>query len=205
VKTKDPEWADFWYWRLFVASVGLFGRLIVGRIRWVKITKLATLTLFALVFVRSQALSANDPPLPSSAMADKVVVLKGYRRLLLMKGDEILKTYIVSLGGNPIGPKIRQGDNKTPEGNYLLDRHNANSQYHRSIHISYPNADDLARARRLGVPPGGELFIHGLPNDFHGDSEALGDWTEGCIALSNAEMDEIWRAVADGTPIEIKP
>ena len=177
----------------------------MGRIRWVKITKLATLTLFALVFVRSQALSANDPPLPSSAMADKVVVLKGYRRLLLMKGDEILKTYIVSLGGNPIGPKIRQGDNKTPEGNYLLDRHNANSQYHRSIHISYPNADDLARARRLGVPPGGELFIHGLPNDFHGDSEALGDWTEGCIALSNAEMDEIWRAVADGTPIEIKP
>ena len=170
-----------------------------------KIAKLAALVPFTLAVGSLQALSANDPPLPPSVMADKVVVLKTYRRLLLMRGDEVLKTYIVSLGGNPVGPKIRQGDNKTPEGTYILDRHNANSQYHRSIHISYPNADDLARARKLGVAPGGELFIHGLPNDFHGHSAALGDWTEGCIAVSNAEIDEIWRAVADGTPIEIKP
>ena len=170
-----------------------------------KITKLAILAPFALAAFSLQALSANDPPLPPSAMADKVVVLKSYRKLLLMRGDEVLKAYIVSLGGNPVGPKIRQGDNKTPEGTYVLDRHNANSQYHRSIHISYPNADDLARARKLGVPPGGELFIHGLPNDFHGHSDGLGDWTEGCIAVTNAEIDEIWRAVADGTPIEIRP
>jgi murein L,D-transpeptidase YafK len=169
-----------------------------------KITKLAVLALFTLAPFSSQALSANDPPLPPSVMADKVVVLKSYRRLLLMKGDEVLKTYIVSLG-NPVGPKVRQGDNKTPEGNYVLDRHNAKSEFHRSIHISYPNADDLERARKLGVPPGGDLYIHGLPNEFHGHSEALGDWTEGCIAVTNAEMDEIWRAVADGTPIEIKP
>ena len=168
-------------------------------------TKLAALALFALATVSSQALSANDPPLPVSVVADKVVVLKSYRKLMLMRGDEVLKTYIVSLGGDPVGPKIRQGDNRTPEGRYVLDRHNANSQYHKSIHISYPNADDLARARKLGVSPGGELFIHGLPNDFHGHSEALGDWTEGCIAVSNAEIEEIWRAVADGTPIEIKP
>jgi murein L,D-transpeptidase YafK len=170
-----------------------------------KIAKLAVLVPFTLAVSSLQALSANDPPLPPSAMANKVVVLKSYRKLLLMRGDEVLKTYIVSLGGNPVGPKIRQGDNKTPEGTYILDRHNTNSQYHRSIHISYPNADDLARARKLGVAPGGELFIHGLPNDFHGHSEALGDWTEGCIAVTNAEIDEIWRAVADGTPIEIKP
>jgi murein L,D-transpeptidase YafK len=170
-----------------------------------KIAKLAVLALFTLAVSSLQALSANDPPLPLSAMADKVVVLKSYRKLLLMRGDEVLKIYIVSLGGNPVGPKIRQGDNKTPEGSYILDRHNMNSQYHRSIHISYPNADDLARAKKLGVSPGGELFIHGLPNDFHGHSEALGDWTEGCIAVTNAEIDEIWRAVADGTPIEIKP
>jgi murein L,D-transpeptidase YafK len=170
-----------------------------------KIAKLAILVPFTLAVFSLQALSANDSPLPPSAMADKVIVLKSYRRLLLMRGDEVLKTYIVSLGGNPIGPKIRQGDNKTPEGSYLLDRHNTNSQYHRSIHISYPNADDLARARRLGVPAGGELFIHGLPNDFRGHSDALGDWTEGCIAVTNAEIDEIWQAVADGTPIEIKP
>ena len=147
-----------------------------------KITKLAVFLPFVLVTIYSQALPAGDPPLPLSAMADKVVVLKGYRRLLLMKGDEVLKTYIVSLGADPVGPKIRRGDNKTPEGSYVLDRHNANSQYHRSIHISYPNADDLARARKLGVSPGGELFLHGLPNGFHGHSDALGDWTEGCIA-----------------------
>ena len=170
-----------------------------------KITKLAVLAPFTLAVFSLHALSANDPPLRPSAMADKVVVLKSYRRLLLMRGDEVLKTYFVSLGENPVGPKIRQGDNKTPEGAYILDRHNANSQYHRSIHISYPNGDDLARAKKLGVSPGGELFIHGLPNDFHGHSEALGDWTEGCIAVTNAEIDEIWRAVADGTPIEIKP
>jgi murein L,D-transpeptidase YafK len=171
----------------------------------VKITKLALLALFSLASVSSWAFSATDRPLPPTAMADKVVVLKSYRQLLLMRGDEVLKRYIVSLGGNPVGPKIRQGDNKTPEGSYVLDRHNVNSQYHRSIHISYPNADDVARARKLGVSPGGELFIHGLPNGFHGDSGALGDWTEGCIAVSDAEMDEIWRAVADGTPIEIRP
>lgn len=138
-------------------------------------------------------------------MADKVVVLKSQRALLLMKGDEVLKRYIVSLGGNPVGAKVRQGDHKTPEGSYILDRHNANSEYYRSIHISYPNADDLARARKSGARPGGELYIHGLPNEFHGDGEALGDWTEGCIAVTNADLDEIWRAVADGTPIEIKP
>jgi murein L,D-transpeptidase YafK len=168
-----------------------------------KFTKLAVLALVALSCASLQA--ASDPPLPAFAMADKVVVLKGYRKLLLMKGDEVLKTYIVQLGGDPVGPKVRRGDNKTPEGNYVLDRHNAKSDYHRSIHISYPNADDLARARKLGVPAGGELFIHGLPNEFHGHSDALGDWTEGCIAVTNEEMDEIWRAVADGTPIEIRP
>ena len=170
-----------------------------------KISKLAVLVPFTFAVFSLQALSANDPPLPASAMADKVVVVKSQRTLLLMKGDEVLKRYIVSLGANPVGPKIRQGDNKTPEGSYVLDRHNTNSQYHRSIHISYPNAGDVARAKKLGVPPGGELFIHGLPNDFRGDSEALGDWTEGCIAVSDAEINEIWRAVADGTPIEIKP
>ena len=170
-----------------------------------KIAKLAVLGPFTLAACSVQALSVNDRTLPASAVADKVVVLKSYRQLLLMRGGEVLKTYIVSLGGDPVGPKIRRGDNKTPEGTYILDRHNASSQYHRSIHISYPHADDLARARKLGVSPGGELFIHGLPNEFHGHSDALGDWTEGCIAVTNAEIDEIWRAVADGTPIEIKP
>jgi len=177
----------------------------VDRIVRVKIMKLAGVALLTLGICCSRAFSASDPPLPASIMADKVLVLKSQRALLLMKGDEVLKRYIVSLGRNPVGPKSRQGDNKTPEGSYVLDRHNANSQYHRSIHISYPSADDVARARKLGVAPGGELYIHGLPNDFRGDSKALGDWTEGCIAVNDVEMDEIWRAVADGTPIEIRP
>ena len=170
-----------------------------------KVAKWAVLVTIALTVSSLHAFSANDPPLPESATADRVVVLKGQRALLLMKGDEVLKRYIVQLGANPIGPKIRQGDNKTPEGNYMLDRHNAHSEYYRSIHISYPNADDAVRAKKLGVSPGGDLFIHGLPNGFHGHSDQLGDWTEGCIAVTNAEMDEIWRAVADGTPIEIRP
>ena len=163
------------------------------------------LALFTLAPLALRPQSASDPPLPALASADNVIVLKGERKLLLMKGGEVLKAYSVSLGANPVGPKIRQGDSRTPEGTYVLDQHNANSQFHRSIHISYPNSRDLARARKMGVPPGGDLFIHGVPNDYHGPSENLGDWTHGCIAVTNAEIDEIWRAVADGTPIKIKP
>jgi murein L,D-transpeptidase YafK len=169
-----------------------------------KITKLAGFALFTLTGFYSQSLLANDPLLPASAIADKVLVLKGDRKLLLMKGDEILKTYRVALGKNPVGGKIKQGDSRTPEGIYVLDRHNEHSRYHRSIHISYPNAEDVARAKKLGVSPGGDVFLHGLPNDFHG-LLGPGDWTEGCIALTNTEIDEIWRAVPDGTSIEIKP
>lgn len=170
-----------------------------------KIIKLAVFAGVTFAAFSLQALSSNDSPLPMSAMADKVVVLKRERKLLLIKGNEVLKTYAVSLGGNPVGLKIREGDRRTPEGNYVLDWHNAYSQYHKSIHISYPNAKDVARARRLGVRTGGDLFIHGLPNDFEGPDQQLGDWTNGCIAVTNAEIDEIWRVVADGTPIEIKP
>jgi murein L,D-transpeptidase YafK len=171
----------------------------------VKIRKSAVLVFFALAACSMQAFSASSALLQASVMADKVLVLKSERKLLLMRGDEVLKTYSVSLGGSPVGPKIRQGDSKTPEGIYVLDRHNAKSQYHRSIHISYPNAEDVARAKKLGVPPGGDVFVHGQPHDFSGTSQQLGDWTDGCIAVTNAEMDEIWRAVADGTVIEIRP
>src|SRR5580698_228401 len=121
-----------------------------------KITKLAVFALLTFATFSVQALSSNDSPLPASAMADKVVVLKKERKLLLIKGNEVLKTYAVSLGGNPVGLKIREGDRKTPEGTYVLDWHNAYSQYHKSIHISYPNADDVARARKLGVRTGGD-------------------------------------------------
>jgi murein L,D-transpeptidase YafK len=169
-----------------------------------RIAKLAVFIVFTFADLSLRALS-SDTSLPASAVANKVIVLKSERKLLLIKGNEVLKTYSVSLGGNPIGFKVKQGDRKTPEGSYVLDRHNSRSLYHRSIHISYPNAEDMARARKLGVPTGGDLFIHGLPNDYDGPSQQLGDWTEDCIAVTNAEIDEIWRVVADGTPIEINP
>jgi murein L,D-transpeptidase YafK len=169
----------------------------------VKIRKLSALVLFALACFTWQAFSSAHP-LPASAAADEVLVLKSQRKLYLMQGGKILKRYKVSLGGHPVGPKTREGDRKTPEGKYILDWHNTESQFYKSIHISYPNENDLARAEKLGVPPGGDLFIHGQPNDFTGPGKQAGDWTDGCIAVSNEEMDEIWRAVADGTPIEIK-
>jgi murein L,D-transpeptidase YafK len=162
------------------------------------------LPIFALLAVLSiPAIAAGEQPLPA-ATADKVLVLKGERKLYLLEGGQVLKAYTISLGGHPVGAKRREGDERTPEGEYLLDWHNPDSDYYKSIHISYPNAKDISRARRLGVPPGGDLFIHGQPNDFRGPGKEPGDWTAGCIAVSDAEMDEIWRAVADGTPIVIK-
>jgi murein L,D-transpeptidase YafK len=139
--------------------------------------------------------------------ADKVVVIKKKRLLLLFKDGEILREYRVAIGRNPVGTKTRQGDNKTPEGEYILDRRNPHSKFYRSIHISYPNADDINRAQKNGVAPGNDIMIHGLPRNY-GDVGALHtvtDWTRGCIAVTNAEIDEIWSFVPDGTPIEIRP
>jgi murein L,D-transpeptidase YafK len=151
--------------------------------------------------------SASEQALPASAKADRVVVIKSRRVLTLMSHGKPMKTYKVVLGGNPIGPKLRQGDHKTPEGTYILDRRNAHSHFYHSIHISYPDAQDRARVAKLGVSPGGDVYVHGLPNGYGwlGSSHRLKDWTDGCIAVTNEEMDEIWRAVPDGTVIEIEP
>ena len=118
-----------------------------------------------------------------------------------------MKVYKVALGGDPVGPKTKQGDHKTPEGVYVLDFRNAHSQFYKSIHISYPSQRDRAVARRKGISPGGDVFVHGLPNGFGavGAAHRLKDWTDGCIAVTNQEMDEIWQAVPDGTEIEIRP
>jgi murein L,D-transpeptidase YafK len=139
--------------------------------------------------------------------ADRVLVLKKDRTLQLLNHGKVLKTYKIALGGDPIGPKTRQGDHKTPEGIYVLDSRNAHSRFYKSIHISYPNAQDRAAAHTNGVLPGGDVFVHGLPNGYGaiGAAHRLHDWTDGCIAVTDAEMDEIWRAVPDGTPIEIRP
>jgi murein L,D-transpeptidase YafK len=146
--------------------------------------------------------------IPQTALrADRVVVLKKERTLELLSQGKVIKTYKVALGGAPVGPKATQGDHKTPEGVYVLDFRNAHSQFYKSIHISYPSGRDRAVARAKGVSPGGDVFVHGLPNGYGaiGAAHRLKDWTDGCIAVTNEEMDEIWRAVPDGAQIEIKP
>ena len=144
--------------------------------------------------------------LPESAIADKVVVIKSKKILILMNGDTVLKTYRIALGKSPQGPKRCQGDFKTPEGNYILDSKNSNSNFHLSIHISYPNNTDRKASQRLGCSPGGDIMIHGLPDkwDWIGKLHRLSNWTFGCIAVTSSEIEEIWRAVPIGTPIEIR-
>ena len=150
-----------------------------------------------------EAQEADQPALH----ADRVLVLKRERTLQLLRQGKMIRSYKVALGGDPIGPKTRQGDHKTPEGLYVLDSRTAHRQFYKSIHISYPSSREREAARQRGVSPGGDVFVHGLPNGYGwvGSSHRLKDWTDGCIAVTNGEMDDIWQAVADGTPIEIRP
>ena len=139
--------------------------------------------------------------------ADRIIVHKKERAMVLMHSGQVIKTYKIALGGNPVGPKTRQGDHRTPEGTYVIDSRNASSMFHRSLHISYPNAPDRERARNLGVSPGGDIMIHGLPNGygFVGAAHRARDWTDGCIAVTDSEIEEIWGLVDNGTAIEIRP
>jgi tetratricopeptide (TPR) repeat protein len=139
--------------------------------------------------------------------ADRIVIEKKARRLQLLAKGEVLKTYKIALGGNPNGPKVRQGDKKTPEGTYVIDSRNKNSHYHRSLHISYPNEKDRKRAEELGVSPGGDIMIHGIKKGFSwvGDAHTEVDWTQGCIAVTDQEIEEIARLTPNGTIVEIRP
>jgi murein L,D-transpeptidase YafK len=139
--------------------------------------------------------------------ADLVVVKKEERRMLLLSRGQVIRSYEISLGFNPVGHKKYEGDGRTPEGRYYLNWRNPQSRFHKSIHISYPNETDLQRAHYLGQPPGGHIMIHGIPNRFARAPELFEgiDWTEGCIAVSNSDIEEIWQLVADHTPIEIYP
>jgi murein L,D-transpeptidase YafK len=143
----------------------------------------------------------------SFEIADRVVVRKGARRLLLMQDDRIVADYPVRLGLNPVGPKEREGDFRTPEGTYWLTRRNSYSDFFLSIEVSYPNESDRSRAQRLRAPPGGSIMIHGQPNFPRKPSDyyARNDWTDGCIAVSNSDMVDIWLRTRIGLPIEIRP
>ena len=126
---------------------------------------------------------------------------------MVFRNGRKLKAYTISLGRSPVGPKTCQGDNKTPEGAYHIDARNSKSRYHLSLHISYPQEHDRLQARRSKCSPGGDIMIHGLPNGLGliGRLHCIVDWTEGCIAVTDPEIEELWRIVKNGTPIEIVP
>jgi murein L,D-transpeptidase YafK len=140
---------------------------------------------------------------------DKVVVKKSERKLELYSRGQVVRQYHVALGGSPIGHKYREGDQRTPEGNYTLNWRKPNSQFYKAIHVSYPNARDQENSRQSGYKPGGMIMVHGMPNYIQSEGikkqYAIRDWTHGCIAVQNHEIDEIWNLVPDGTPIQIVP
>ncbi len=163
--------------------------------------------LAALFLILAPLAIANASPTLSGKAVDKVLVLKSERKLQLLHRGEVLRSYRVSLGKQPRGPKYREGDNRTPEGFYWIDWRKTSDNYNLSMHISYPNARDRAAATAKGLAPGGMIMVHGTPVDaeypewyFH-----TLDWTNGCIAMKNSDMQEIWELVRDGTLIEIRP
>ncbi len=147
----------------------------------------------------------TPPRPPDPRKVDFILIDKSDRRLTLFSQGASLKSYLgLQFGGAPVGPKHFEGDERTPEGRYTIDYRNPRSAYHLSLHVSYPDAADRAYAAARGYSPGGEIFIHGQPNGLTEGREP-GDWTDGCISMSNAEIEELWRLVSDGTPIEIRP
>ena len=165
-----------------------------------------TFALLGLLAALLAGCASTPPPAPT---ADRVEVYKSIRTLKLLQGDRVIREYRVALGDNPHGHKEHEGDERTPEGEYILDWRNPNSSFHKSLHVSYPNEMDRLRARLRGVEPGGIIMIHGRPSYITRPAvlrEYAGrDWTDGGIAVQNHDMDEIWAAVRDGTPIRIDP
>jgi Uncharacterized protein conserved in bacteria len=146
-------------------------------------------------------------PLPPIGLADSIVVEKKAHMLTLFRDGKPMRTYLVALGGHPSGDKLSAGDRRTPEGIFYIDARQPNSKYHLALHISYPDAVHRARALAAGVQPGGDIMIHGLPNGLGaaGATHRVNDWTNGCVALTDEEIEQIWSAVPIGTPVQIKP
>ena len=146
-------------------------------------------------------------PLRAGQSIDKILVLKSARRLQLISDGKPIKTYRISLGKQPKGPKMREGDKRTPEGLYWVDWRKKSDKFNLAMHINYPNISDAATARREGVNPGSMIMIHGTPDSEENPEELFHtlDWTDGCIAMKNYEMREVWNLVKDGTMVEIRP
>jgi murein L,D-transpeptidase YafK len=183
----------------------LIRQIRTRHLNWNPAIYLFSLTVFWCTLACSS--SGIKEPASGEQKADQIVVVKSSHTMMLMANGRILKTYKIALGRGPSGPKEREGDNKTPEGDYVIDQKNAKSRFHLALHISYPNASDREHAQKAGVDPGGAIMIHGLPNSLGwlGPFQHDVDWTEGCIAVSNPQIEEISRLVPVGTPIEIRP
>ncbi len=154
----------------------------------------------------SRAMSSSVVASPLG-LVDSIVVEKKAHRLTLFRDGRPMRTYLVALGGHPMGDKLSAGDRRTPEGMFYIDSRQPNSRYHLALHISYPDAIHRARSLAAGMQPGGDIMIHGLPNGM-GAAGALhrqNDWTNGCVALTDEEIEQIWSVVPIGTPVEIKP
>jgi murein L,D-transpeptidase YafK len=165
-----------------------------------------TIVVLAIAFVTFYYF-VPEPRMPNGTKIDRLVVTKSKRILEAYSDGKVIKRYEISLGGNPVGDKQFEGDKRTPEGNYIINDKNANSGYHKNLGISYPDANDVREAKKRNVSPGGQIKIHGLPNGygFIGKFQRLTDWTAGCIALTDEEVDELYSNVKIGTPITILP
>jgi murein L,D-transpeptidase YafK len=159
------------------------------------------------IMVGNLAGRARDKSAQPIEKADSILILKKEHRLEVLSNGKVIRSYKVALGQGGLAPKQQEGDARTPEGHFVIDARYPNSAYHRALHISYPSAEDRKHAAKLGVSPGGAVMIHGLPNGkgWMGDTHRLYDWTLGCIAVTDHEIDEIWNLVAVGTPVEIRP
>jgi murein L,D-transpeptidase YafK len=172
-----------------------------------------TASAMTLTLAAPMATAADPAPPPAewekyaTPKADTIIVYKGERRLELRRGGILLRSYHVALGHHPAGPKLQEGDGRTPEGSYIIDRRKLESDYHLALHISYPDDRDRQRAAQRGVSPGGNIMIHGLPGYMipAAIKKLPPDWTNGCIALSNEDMNEVWRLVDDGVTVDIYP
>lgn len=169
---------------LLIAALGLFG-------------------IWAAIWLTPMPVPIPSPPL--TGQIDRIVINKSARQMQLFQNGQPVRTYHIALGFTPIGDKTRQGDGRTPEGRFTITRRNAASAYHLSLGIDYPQPEDLIRAAATGINPGRDIFIHGQPNALPETLMAKGDWTAGCIALTNTEMREVWRVTPTGTPVEIRP
>jgi len=170
--------------------------------------RLGSILLFvAMLVVPNLNAAPKQTLLLNGAKADLIVVEKSKRLLTVYSSGTVLRTFKIALGHSPTGAKEREGDNRTPEGDYVIDSRLQQSGYHRALHISYPNASDIARAKAGGYQPGGAIMIHGIKNGLGwiGGLHTTTDWTRGCIAVTNAEIEELWRIVPNGTLIRIRP